>query len=266
METDKYTIEQLVEMAQGGRDELYLDIWLRVKGRIWTIAKNRYQKMKEGTAGFDNGGIIGGVDAEDLYQAGFLALVDAIRTFDGSREIKFTSWLHYYLKKEFRAAEGIRTKRRDPLDKCLSYDRPSSPDNEDLGPLSDTIPSGRDDYATVNEEVYNEQLHGAIEAALDMIPTREAEAIRRAYFAGETYKEIAKATGVSVERVRQIINAGIATLRRQRAKNRLEEFLLERFDYYHGVGVKRYIATGERNTEKLALKRIEAEERFSIGT
>lgn len=248
------TTERLVELIQAGRDDLYLELWLRVRGFIWTMAKRRYNTLH--ASGFDNGG--GGVDAEDLFQTGYIALVAAAATFDSSRGYKFLTWLHYYLRKEFRAAQGIRTKRRDMLDKCISLDRPLGEDEDET--ITDTIPSGRDDLAGVTEKVYTEQLHNAIEAALDRIPEREADAIRRSFYDGQTYKEIGQAAGVSTEMIRQRIKRGIDTLRKQRAKNRLEEFLRDKFDYYHGVGARQYNETRQSSTERLALKRINEEE------
>lgn len=256
-----YTNEQLVEMIQASRDELFLDLWLRVWRFVWQKATSRYYAFWG--SGYDGACSAGGVFEDDLFQSGYLALVDAVATFDNSRGNKFTTWLDFYLKREFDAAQGRRTSRRDPIDKSMSYDRPSILGDDESEPLSDFIPSERKDILTIEERVFLEQLREAIETALDKLPEREAYAIRRSYFDGKTYRNIGEAVGVSTDRVRQIIKRGISTLRNQRAKNRLEEFLRERTNYYKGVGARTYYETGQSSTERLALRRVELEEKLS---
>lgn len=256
-----YTNEQLVEMIQAGRDELFLDLWLRVWRFVWKMAKRRYNDFYG--SGYDGACSAGGVFEDDLFQSGYLALVDAVATFDSSRGFKFLSWLGYFLKKEFRAAQGLRTSRRDPIDGSISIDRPSVPGDDESEPLAELIPSGRKEIMSIEEKIFLEQLREAIETALDKLPEREAYAIRRSYFDGKTYRNIGEAVGVSTDRVRQIIKRGISTLRNQRAKNRLEEFLRERTNYYKGVGARTYYETGQSSTERLALRRVELEEKLS---
>ena len=118
------TNEALVTLIQQGRSDLVPVLWFQVERFIaqqanhWTLA-NRSR-----------------VEFDDLYQAGFLAVMEAVRTFDGERGVKFVTWLGYPLHKAFQDVLGIRTERqrRDPLRNAVSLDAPVQ---EDEMPLRD---------------------------------------------------------------------------------------------------------------------------------
>lgn len=66
----------------------------------------------------------GGVTEEDLYQSGFLALLDAVESYDHAAGMSFIGWLNLRLKNSFAEAAGYRSKKRDVLDYAEDIDAP----------------------------------------------------------------------------------------------------------------------------------------------
>ena len=64
------TNERIVELIRQGRDDLYVTLWEQVKN---FIAAQAYKRIRR-SQGFDKGGTVGSVDAEDLVQSGYIAL------------------------------------------------------------------------------------------------------------------------------------------------------------------------------------------------
>ena len=110
-----------------------------------------------------------GVEFDDLYQTGYLAMVAAVETYSPERGA-FSTWFMFHLKTAFSEATGYRTKsgRCEPLNTAASLDRPVQPDEPDGGTLGELVPDSRaaDAIENVEESVYHEQLHKAIDGAI----------------------------------------------------------------------------------------------------
>lgn len=237
-------------MIQQGRTDLTLVLWERVKKRVREIAFHRLIVSR----GFD--GRRGYTDLDDLMQTAFIAMVEAAKTYKPGGAL-FTTWLDFYLKNEFRTALGIRTSKRDCFDKCVSLDRPRAEDSDET--IGDTI-AGADCFVDVEEKIYREELRAALEKALDEIPKRQADVLRKTHFDGQTLKDVGEDMEISIERARQLRKEGLAYMRRNRG---LKHFLDDSVNYYSRVGLKAFDITQERNTERLALKRMELERKYS---
>ena len=87
----------------------------------------------------------------------------------------------------------------NPLNTCTSLDTPLD-DNDGgsatLGDLQED-PSAAQAFQTAEKELYTEELHTALEEALNKLTPRQADIIRRHYFGGKSFAEIAREDGTS---------------------------------------------------------------------
>ena len=241
------TNEELVSLIQAGDRDLIPQLWEQV-GRFVALQADRYARAVDG---------YGGITSEDLYQCGYIALVSAIETFDADKECKFITWYAYYLKTAFVQASGRRTSKRDPLNICASLDKPI-----DNGEDSDTTlgdfqadSHAEQDFDDAENRIWLDQLHTALDAALNDLPDKQSEAIRRQYYQGETLGEIALSNGVSRECVRQCAEKGFATIRSGRYSQGLKQFIEFRTPYYHSVGVRQFQSTNTSAVEQAVFAR-----------
>lgn len=70
-----------------------------------------------------------------------------------------------------------------------------------------------DDRSAVENAAETGELRGYLEAALAYLKPRTARCIRRRYFQGMSLREVGAAEGISHERARQVINAGLKRMR-----------------------------------------------------
>ena len=96
--------EEIVALIQQGREDLYLTLWEQTKGFVVKLAYNRLLTDKRG---FDGRYRPGGAEAEDLVQAGFIALTEAAKTYRPDRA-GFLTWFKYYILSAFDEAQGKR--------------------------------------------------------------------------------------------------------------------------------------------------------------
>lgn len=125
---------------------------------------------------------------------------------------------------------------------------PVSEDNDTA--IVDLIadPGAAQDLQDAEDRIYREQLRGALEKALNHLPDRQADTLRRRFYQEQSLREIAAAEGVYPEAVRQWQMKGLRALRRRRE---LQQFVETRTPYYGHWSAR----TGERTTEMIVLKR-----------
>ena len=255
--------EELVAAIQGGEDRMG-ELWAQVEKLIMWKA-HRIMGALEARGGC-------GVTFEDLYQSGYPALVDAVETYDPAAGA-FTTWLMYYLRKAFAEATGYRTQRgrNDPLNNSLSLDTPLS-DDLDSDDLMTIIadPAGMKGIEMAEEAIYHQQLHDALEAALDAIPDQYSEVLRQRHYDGLSLAEIGESRGVSAEYVRRLEYKAIRYMRRPSIACHLRPFC--DFDFYCGTGLsafqhtgmsiqERYLVIEEERREKAEQQRQDRERR-----
>ena len=229
-------MEELVAMIQGGRHDLMEDLWLQLRGLVVWYARRYYTRITK----FD-GTTKGSVDIDDLTQSGYLALADAVADYDSTKGA-FTTYLHFHIKKEF-------------LNDALSLDVPVNEDDPDGLTKLDFVPDQRDDISDADDRIFLEELHNAIERALDTLPQKQAVAIRSEFWDGRTLKETAEKMGYStIESVRQLRQAGLQRIRNSSDGKKLEQFLDDRIDYYKGSGLSGN-AQNRRHVECLVIRR-----------
>ncbi len=119
--------EELVSLIQAGDCGKLMELWNQVRRLVCKSAAR--------WAG------LGGTTVEDLTQAGFIAVMRAVDSYDPSRGTKFSTYLFQRLRAEFSATTGQHTKRArlDPLQSAVSLDAPLT-DDDDSDTFADLIP------------------------------------------------------------------------------------------------------------------------------
>ncbi len=243
--------EELAARIQAGERELIPELWEQVRRFVWMKARSRYLL----TDGY------GGVEVEDLAQSGFLALLEAVEDFKPEGEYKFLSYLGNHLKKAFAEAGGYRSLKRDPLDNCTSLDTPLG-DDPDSDTLLDLQADPADNFEDVEHQVWLQQLHEALERAMNDLPERQRDTLHRRYWKGETLRDISKADGATIETVRQWEKRAIRSIKRKRNRYGLDQFLEARTPYYAPIGPASFNTTHTSAVELAVLKRERLEEHF----
>ncbi len=193
--------ELAVAIRAGERDKL-MELWGQVR-RFALWRARRWARVGRG------------VTVDDLEQAAFIALLDALerwREADGP----LLSVYALRLKAAFTAATGRRTQRDrlDPLDRALSLDAPLN-DDPDADTLEAVVedPAGAAAIEEAEAHSDHQQLHGILGHALGALPAEQREVVRRRYYRGQTVAEIAAATGTPEKEVRKLEAAALRALR-----------------------------------------------------
>ena len=169
-----------------------------------------------------------GLTADDFEQEGFFAVKYAAETYAPDKGFAFSTWLSYAMQRQIdRAMTGSHrrtvtdtdgkqhTVSADPLNHCASLDTPL--DDEDGGAATlgnlQPDPAAAGELLEVEEKLYHEQLHDALEEAMKKLTTQEGAVLRRIYYAGHTLQQIGIDEGISFQRVQQIKNTAFRKLR-----------------------------------------------------
>ena len=167
------TTDKIAAAVQAGESDI-LELWQAVE-RFAKKQALRWCRAWEGR---------GGIVFDDLMQASFLALLDALGSWkpDGG---SFIGWYAMRIKTAFAAVYGQRTEkqRRDPLQSAISLETPLEDSNEELT-VADTVPDPAaelafDDVAAADMAC---RLHDALENALSTLPQEQADALRMKYY------------------------------------------------------------------------------------
>lgn len=237
------TNEDVVALIQQGeRDKLHL-LWEQVERFVAQQATRRARSSH--------------IDFDDFHQAGYLALVDAVDSFNPDKNMSFIGWLALHLKTAFNEASNRLSERqkRDPIHFAGSLDAPVGNDGDaTLGDLQ-RDPDSLQGFEEVEERLWHEQLHAALERALEELPEDQERTIRQRYYEGQTLIAIAASEGVAREAIRSRESMALRTLRRPRISRELREYIEERTPYYSGVGLSSFQYSGSGQPERLAILR-----------
>lgn len=245
--------EELVAAIQSGEDRMG-ELWFQVEGLVKWAAKRRIAIL-EGHSG---------VEFDDLYQSGYLALVAAV---DGYKpgNIAFSTWFMYYLRTTFSEVAGYRTtkQKRDPLNKALSLNAPLE-DNADSDTFEDIT---ADPYAVaaienVEEAVWIDQLHNTLESALAGLPENQSSVLRLRYYEGRTCSSIAEDLGCTAAGVLDKEQRALKKLYDARYFNGLNDYVEKNTNYYHKVGPEQFKRTGISAVETIVMRREKLAEKW----
>lgn len=242
------TNEELAIAIKGGDCGAVPILWEQVKRLIYQQANRYLANNAAACAG-------AGVCIEDLEQAGFLALLAAVKAWTPESGYKLLAYLTLPLKTEYAALLGTRTQKRNALNQATSLDAEIQ-GTEDFT-LADTVPdeSAAKAFEDVEQRAYLEQLRVDIAAALEHISEGCSEVIRAYYLQGKTESEIAEGKGCSHRVIRTLRNKGLRDLRRGEARICLKSYradIIGTFAYRSGFTA--YKHSGYSSTELAAEK------------
>ena len=200
------TNEELAVLIKNGERDRLLELW----GQVERFAHGRAIRWERALGGR------AGVTVEDLLQAAFLALLNALERWSPERGVTFLTYFKICLKGAFSVACGVRTPKmgKDPLHSAVSLDMPADPSNPDSSTLGDLQPdpAAEAQIAAIDERDRLRQLHEALERALKTLPPELAEAVRGKYYRGQTVDSKAH-------------TVALRALRRPHAAKELRQFL-----------------------------------------
>lgn len=209
--------EELVELIKNGDNGALPLLWEQVRRFIKQRAMIYYNRFGDNKHG---------IEVDDLIQQGYFAVLEAVKYYSPEKGYAFTTYLTKTLKKAFRTAAGIRTKKRDMLDYALSLDEPVGGEDEDITLLdlvADITPGNTpDDYI---ENVYNQELRHALDKALEVVSEKQREIVYLHYYFGLSLRQIAEATNTSFENVSEKEYNAFLRIRRSRQGRILRHFL-----------------------------------------
>lgn len=247
--------EELVAVIQAGAEERMGELWEQVKGLVaW--------KARHIMTALDLRGSPCGVELEDLMQSGYIAMVEAVHYYTPESGAAFSMCLINRLKTVFAEATGYRTKRgqNEPLNNSFSLDK-TVDDESDGTPFGEFVPDPKAaaTMLSIEEKLWREQLHEALEAALAALPEQSAEVLLLRHYQGLTLADVGQIRGTTPERIRQMENKAIRQLRKPSIACHLRPFY--DFDFYCGTGLGAFQHTGMSIQERYLVLEEEAQER-----
>ena len=234
------TNEELAMSIQSGQEELIHALWQNIE-RFTRKQANRLLLIRDSSY----------PEFDDFYNTGYIALYEAVKTFDIKRGMSFIGWYKYYLKKAYSVLCGVRTSKTDVLNNCKSLNEPINDEGIELWEI---VADSNNSFEDVEREIFNEQLHEAIERALNGLTPVEADIIRRSYYTADTARTISQETGLPVQAVNNKRIKGLRELYRNNHRE-LEQFLDDRTPYYTGTGLSSFTRTGSSAVERAVIKR-----------
>ena len=248
----------LAALAAAGNAFALGQLWEVNKGFIRRQLWQWYEKNKPVA---DNAGL----SFDDLVQEGYFAVDYAAKHYSAEQG-SFTTYLSYALLSQIGKATCGEHKRSvttedgrrvavsaNPLNDCTSLDVRLDSEDEGSSTKGETIedPAAAHEFQQAENEIYNEELHAALEEALNKLADREADIIRRHYYGGQSLKDIGQDIGISSNRVNQIERHGFQRLRSMSALLHWRDEIIST-RAWHGTGWNawnRYGSVQERSVE-----------------
>ena len=188
-----------------------------------------------------------GLTVDDFEQEGFFAVQYAAQTYDPAQGA-FTTWLTAAMQRQIQRtltnghARNVtgedgrqHTTSADPLNHCTSLDVPlDDEDGATLGDLQEDATAAAE-LDAVEDKLFQEQLHSALEEALAKLTDREADVLRRRYYQQQPLREVGEAYGVTWNRAQQVEKAAMRKLRRNPKLCRFHDEVIQ-YHAYRGTG------------------------------
>lgn len=217
-----------------------------------------------------------GLTADDFEQEGFFAVQHAAQTYDPAQGA-FTTWLTAAMQRQIQRTltngharnvtgdDGkLHTTSADPLYHCTSLDVPL--DDEDGGSATlgnlQKDPAAAAELDAVEDEVFREQLHSAMEEALAKLTDREADILRRRYYHQQRFREIGAAHDVAASRAAQIEHAALRKLGRNPKLCRFHDEVVQHHAY-RGTGFGSWQHSG--SVEEHLIEYLESKGSYNTG-
>ncbi len=287
--------EELVKLIQNGTDvtENMQQLWQQNQGFIFKIAI-QYQSLSELDDLIQESyfGLCkavdhynSDVDASFIHYTSFWIRQQLIRYIKKNKTVRIPEYTHGKIREYKKAVQQWQQRyHREPTDaeisdyigidgktleeikrsalmgKIGSLDVPVGEESD--GTLYDLIPSGMDDKEDVLNKVANEEMAEVLWGMVKELPGQQSEVLKMRFKENMKLREIGAVYGFSIDWARQIENKGLRTLRNPKRSRILREFLDDERIYnsaLHGNGVSSFSSSWTSSTERIALKRIEAD-------
>lgn len=247
-ERRKADTDALAALAAAGDMQALAELWTLHRGLLCLLCRKWYSRHRDMATAH-------GLTLEDLEQEAFFVLKYAVDHYAPAKGA-FTTMLGFAFKHHIRGVlcgDHMRVIRDDdgktarvasnPLNGCISLDE--APPGTDELTRADMIedPAAQDAFDRIEERYYTEQLHAALEEALDTLTEREAQIIRARYFEGKTTATLGSEMGVNKSRIQQIERAALHKLAHK--EGRLRQFRAEISGrVYRGTGFTAWEQSG----------------------
>lgn len=217
-----------------------------------------------------------GLTADDFEQEGFFAVQHAAQTYDPAQGA-FTTWLTAAMQRQIqrtltnghaRTVTGEdgrqHTTSADLLNHCTSLDVPL--DDEDggsatLGDLKEDATAAAE-LDAVEDKLFQEQLHSALEEALAKLTDREADVLRRRYYQQQPLREVGAAYDVAASRAQQIERTALHKLGRNPKLCRFHDEVIQ-YHAYRGTGFGSWQHSG--SVEEYLVEYLESKGCYTAG-
>ena len=200
------TNEELAAKIQdgGGDEEDLLLLWAQVR-RFAASQARRWARASTG------------VEVEDLLQVGFLALLDALETWNRDAAM-FITWYTIRLKGAFTEAVGLRTarQRNDPLRGAVSLDAQVGRDADDPLTLLDVLedPTAERAMQDLLERDFAAERFRVLHRLLDQLDETQRQAVLLVHGFGLTVPQAAARLQLDAATVRNAADAGLRFFRK----------------------------------------------------
>ena len=259
----------LAALAAAGNSFALGQLWEINRGLLHRLFWQWYSKNK---AVADSAGLT----IEDFDQEAFFAVQAAAQAFDPEKGT-FATLLGYYVQNRIRkvvcgehgrlmTTEDGREVRisANPLNGSTSLDTPlddTDGGSSTLGDLQEA-PAAVQAFQAAEDDLYTEELHAALEEALNKLTAKQADVVRRHYFGGKCLSEIAREDNTTRNAPYNHEQAAFLALRRNPALARWHDDILSA-KAWTGTGWNawnRYGSVEERVTEYIEKKEAERRE------
>ncbi len=199
--------EELVQLIKAGQSNLTGELWEQVKKLvIWIVSKSYLPK--DGSSR---------IELDDLVQAGFLAMMEAVDDYDTASGCTFTTFLSNHLKSACRDVLGIRTNKqaRDPVHRALSLSQPVSTGGETDLTLGDSIQdeSLKYQFDDLIEEVARSEDCQKIFGEVEKLDPIEQAVFKDRFFYGRKIADIASLRKLKVREIENTLTRSLGKIR-----------------------------------------------------
>lgn len=202
------TNEEIAVQILSGSEELCPLLWEQVEKLLHYWARRYYNANRDRFTRH-------GVELCDLEQELYFAFRQAIRYYKPDSGYKFTTFLRHPFLRTCRQLLGGNRKEPDPLNNCLSLDRPADPENDSEGATLGDLQADSS-TADVLERIERAAVAELIRSEVEQLPEREGSAVKYYYFDGLTLEQVGGLLDVSYQRTEQILSNARRTLRKSR--------------------------------------------------
>jgi RNA polymerase sporulation-specific sigma factor len=240
--------EELAVRIQAGETALISALWEQTERLIKLIAYKFYSGNKDRCTAV-------GVEADDLYQQGYFALLKAVKAYDASKDFKLTAYFSFHLKNAFREITKMRStgweKKQEPISlDAIRYENAEGNGVTLLDSLVDI--SAEADLDSIIESDYTQQLHADLVAAMSELPDIQRKIIELIYFDNVDTDEAAKAIDKNPNYVRTIQQRALERLSRHKRLQAYRANIINKHEYKGGF--RKWKESGSSPQERIILE------------